>query len=324
MIKHLSKLKALGLMLGALYFPVQASSATQDTLDAQGWLKRLNHAVTQLNFDTSFVRVHDNKAEPYRWLHGRIGEMELENIITLNGPGRIVARRDNVTSFIESGVSPYSINGRHSGPIPAIKIGDLDELQRSYEFVLVGKNRIAGRHAQLLRIEPKDNHRYGIWLWLDWETGLMLKAAMVDQKGKVLEQLQFTQLQVMQQPAEQLVQLSTARLPALIDPQMFVQSSPSSRWKANWLPEGMHAVKSDNHRLAMSRENIDYMMFSDGLVKVSVYCRRLSKENAPTQMVKTGAITLFTTTNNGVEVTVVGKLPPETARQIALSVRPLS
>ena len=67
--------------------------------------------------------------------------------------------------------------------------GELDEIH-----IRLGKTgRVANRKAQSVIIRPKDPYRYGYHLWADIDTGLLLKAYLIDHHGSILEQFMFTQ-----------------------------------------------------------------------------------------------------------------------------------
>ena len=44
--------------------------AAMENDQAKSWLTHLSEALNQLNFNTSFVVVKNNHAEPYHWFHG--------------------------------------------------------------------------------------------------------------------------------------------------------------------------------------------------------------------------------------------------------------
>ena len=143
--------------LSALIFLLLAfnvSAITSDTESAKLSLERLSQSLRQLNFTTSFVVVKNNQAEPYHWLHG-IGAngQELEVFTRLNGPRRDVLRQGEVVSYIEPEQEAYSLTSSDAqSPIPIIFRGDISKLEESYRFISVGRSRILGRVAQLVRI----------------------------------------------------------------------------------------------------------------------------------------------------------------------------
>jgi sigma-E factor negative regulatory protein RseB len=285
------------------------------------WLSRLSHSLQTLNFSTSFVVVKNNQAEPYHWYHG-VDEQgrEFEILALLNGPRRDVLRKGDIVSYLEPEYSPYSIiSNRISSPVPTIFSGDVSLLEKNYDLISAGKSRILGRPAQIIRIVSKDHHRYGYWLWLDQETGLLLKMALITRKGQLLEQIQFTHLDITEQPADSLQQLANAELPHVIDIPKNEQDAEFA-WQVTWLPAGFQRIKADRHRISITKQPVEFMLFSDGLVDFSVYVSPSAEGRRDTEYVNDGATVVLNQVVNGKEVSVVGKIPAETSKMIADSV----
>jgi sigma-E factor negative regulatory protein RseB len=317
------KLSALFLLL--LSFNV--SAITADTRSAKLWLERLSQSLRQLNFTTSFVVVKNNQAEPYHWLHG-IGEnaQELEIFTRLNGPRRDVLRQGTIVSYIEPEQEAYSlISTDVRGPIPTVFRGDITELEESYRFISVGRSRILGRVAQLVRIVAKDKYRFSYWLWLDQKTGLLLKMAILTRQGQLLEQIQFTHIEVSDQLSENLAQLQLTELPDVMQLTNQAQNTDLS-WQVDWLPQGFSVVKSNQHNLNSHNHGddkaVEFMLFSDGLTEVSVYVNSSTEKFRAPEYASDGATMVFNQIVQGLEVGIVGDIPLGTAKKIAESIIP--
>lgn len=312
-------------------FLISFSAVSADPDEAKQLLERLSTALRQVNFNTSFVVVKNNQAEPYHWLHGMVepkateGEntpktIELEILALLNGPRRDILRIDNTVSYIEPEYAPYSIRADQvSGPIPSVFGQDISVLEKNYHFVSVGKNRILNRAAQLIRIVPKDTHRFGYWLWLDQESSLLLKLAVITRQGKLLEQIQFTHLDITDTISENLRQLHATELPPIIDVTS-QQEHKELSWQVNWLPNGFEPIKADRHRINNSKQAVEFMLFNDGLVDISVYVNPSKEKQRAIEFASDGATVVLGQVVNNIEVSVVGKIPLETAEKIVNSV----
>lgn len=308
-----------------LLLNVSFAANSTDNEQAKFWLDRLSDSLRQLNFSTSFVVVKNNQAEPYHWLHGvNQDQVELEIIARLNGPRRDVLRKGEVVSYIEPEQEVYSIAAKSlASPIPSILSHDISTLNNNYRFISVGRSRVLGRVAQLIRIVAKDNHRFGYWLWLDQKSGLLLKTAVITRQGQVLEQIQFTHLDITDDLSENLVQLQETQLPAVIE--LTIDDKPAnSFWQINWLPDGFNVVKSNNHRIDQNKKAVEFMLFSDGLVDISVYINPSAISQRAVEYASDGATLVFNQITNGLEVSVVGKIPLSTAKEIADSIAPVA
>ncbi|MDP7592524.1 MAG: MucB/RseB C-terminal domain-containing protein [Litorilituus sp.] len=309
---------------------INFSACASDAEQAKASLERLSKSLRQLNFNTSFVVVKNNQAEPYHWLHGVVdvksegennseAKIELEILALLNGPRRDILRVGNTVSYIEPEYAPYSITSAQiSGPIPAVLGRDVSVLHDNYHFVSVGKSRVLGRAAQLIRIVPKDTHRYGYWLWLDKDSGLLLKLAVVTRKGQLLEQIQFTHLEISDNASENLKQLSVTDLPKVIELSA-KDDNTQLAWQVNWLPRGFKEVKSDRHRITNSKQAVEFMLFNDGLIDISVYVNPSQEKQRPIEYAQDGATIVLNNVENNIEVSVVGKIPLSSAKKIVNS-----
>lgn len=304
-----------------------ANSKDADSSIAKLSFERLSSALRELNFSTSFVVVKNNQAEPYHWLHGNTvdtaggPQIELEILALLNGPRRDILRIDNTVSYIEPEYAPYSITSSHiSGPIPAVFSQDISVIENNYHFVSVGRSRVLGRAAQLIRIVPKGTHRFGYWVWLDQQSGLLLKLAIITRKGQLLEQIQFTHLEITDELSEHLKHLQATELPKIIDITT-KQEVTELTWQVNWLPNGFKQIKSNIHRMNASKQAVEFMLFNDGLVDVSVYVNPSKDKQRVIEFANDGATLVLNQVINNVEVSVVGQIPVATAKKIVNSVR---
>ncbi|KZN67021.1 MucB/RseB C-terminal domain-containing protein [Pseudoalteromonas luteoviolacea] len=297
-----------------------------ETVNARQLLKDMSLAVQERNFDASFVVVKGKGMEPYRWIHGQVEQTDLEILTLLNGAGLEVVRVDDVVTYFEPQTDPYSVNtDAIAGPIPEVLLRDIDALNESYEFVLGGKERIAGRPAQLVRLVAKDENKYNYWLWVDLQSALLLKAAYVNQRSEVLEQLQLTHISVTEKPASQLLELHEREFPQpSSSKELQAKAKQQNNWQIAWLPKGFKLLKSDRHKLDLNNELADYFLYSDGLVEISVFVQRPLSGQRASGALTSGATTVYVHNAGAFDVSVVGKVPVDTAKAIAESVkRPL-
>ncbi len=178
-----------------------------------------------------------------------------------------------------------------------------------------------GRAAQLIRVVAKDNHRYGYWLWLDQHSALLLKIAVITRKGQLLEQIQFTHLDITKELSENLTHLQATELPKELD-LSFNSQNNNLFWKVNWLPVGFKPVKANRHRIKNNKKAVEFMLFSDGLIDLSVYVNPSQEKQRPVEYASDGATLVLSQVAKGLEVSVVGKVTLSTAKKIADSIGP--
>lgn len=301
------------------------ASQVQQPQSANQWLAELQNIITNANFQVSFVQtVAGKETIPYLWRHAIMEDgSELEQLNLQNGPGRELIRVNDVVSVFEPDVQPYSLRSKHiNGPIPSALLYHPEQLAEAYEFVAVGRARVAGRSAQQIRIVSRDNTRFGYQLWLDESSGMLLKLNMLDLQGALLEQIQVTAFAISPEPAEYFSRINSASLPA----PMALSNAPNRahKWDVTYLPAGMREIKQDTRRLALTGQVVEYKLFSDGLVDVSVYVQPAEDALGETLALRNEVSTFLTLTDGKAQVTVVGEIPLQTANAIATSLRPIS
>lgn len=311
-----SQLLAQGRVIDGVSYPANS---------AEVWLQKFKEALHTLNYQISFVVTKGNaETHPYIWRHGIVDGVPMEQLSQLNGPGSEIIRIDDKVSFFGANSVPFSLKSSHiNGPIPLQFFVAPLELSAAYNFVAVGRSRVSGRATQQIRIVSEDSSRYNTTIWLDQDTGLLLKMDVMNTKGQLLEQLQVTSITVTDEPDPYFERIDQTRLPDVST--MPETADVQFAWQLNFIPTGMEVIQKDRRRLATSREVVEYMMLSDGLVDVSVYISQNTVPGVNSQdagWLMHGSDTLMTITNGDFMVTVIGKIPPETANRIAASVGP--
>lgn len=298
-------------------------ASTAEKLNAAYWLKKMRTALTQTNFDAGIVTIKGDKTESFQWSHGFLPqqELELERISPLIGGGIITIRKGDIVSFMEPNKDVYSVKSQSiRNFIPPIFYRDAAELVDSYQFVLVSKSQITGRSAQLIRIESVAKNTYNYWVWIDVLSGLPLRMAFVNEAGEVIEQVLMTHLTLHNEANKELSRIADLELPPPPTAAL-AQHNETNNWQMTWLPEGFELLKSDRHHISISREVSDYYLYGDGLTEVSIYIQRpLESFNSPI-VLQDGATSFVMVRAEGFDVTVVGKIPPEVAFNIARSVK---
>jgi sigma-E factor negative regulatory protein RseB len=280
-------------------------------------------AVASLNYTISFVLLKPGvDSQPYVWRHA-INELgvAMEQLNLLNGPGKEVVRIGNKVSYFEPNVPPYTLQSSSiNGPFPSELFQHPEKLAIGYDFVMIGRSRISGRSAQQIRIVSKDKSRYGLNVWLDQETGLLLKMNMFNKDAQLLEQIQVTGLQVTKDPDPFFAKIEPEMLPEVIKINHSMVSG--SKWAISYLPIGMDIVKRGLRRMSGVGEVVEYLMLSDGLIDVSVYIHEPKNVKPTNNLLGTiQSDTLLTIQHGDLNVTVIGKLPAGTANAIAKSIQ---
>jgi sigma-E factor negative regulatory protein RseB len=190
---------------------------------------------------------------------------------------------------------------------------------------MAGKSRVAGRPAVIVTLTPRDQHRYGIELHLDTETGLPLKSLLLSDKGQLLERFQFTDLNTANTPTDEMLSPSAdckqvEAVKAKTEPQ-----KAAVAWHSDWLPPGFELSSAAARKDPDSKSLVTSLMYDDGLARFSVFIEPVegaAVTDIRTQLGPTVAVSRRLNTPKGdAMVTVVGEIPMGTAERIALSMR---
>jgi len=209
--------------------------------------------------------------------------------------------------------------------------GPLETLAALYRLEIEGGDRVAGRQTQVVHVAPITPDRYGYRLWIDEETGLLLKSMVLDSEQRSLEQEQFAEVAVgipvpderfkSELPDDHLVHYTQDADPAA--PARQPSSGAAPDWIVSWLPAGFEQHNDQSRATGASQQPVRHFVYSDGLATVSVFIEKLRNDMAPMHGYSlVGAVNAFSWVAHEHQVTVVGEVPKATVRKIAGSVAP--
>ena len=307
---------------------LQAAFAAGDTSpqSARQWLDSMSSALQVLDYDGTFVYLHDNRLEAMRIVHQASPGGEKERLIALTGSAREVLRDEKVvTCIMPDNKSVMVGQSRPRQPFPDVP-EDLDSLSPYYQLRDAGEDRIAGRMTRVIDITPRDKFRYGYRFWIDKTNFMLLKFELKGVDGTAIEQFMFTGLKV-----------GEGISPATLEPSLtgegynwFRQESGGKDpdvdpvqpdWIVTLLPAGFKMTDSQRRRVRQGGEHAEHMVFTDGLATLSVYVEKvMANETAFTGLSNMGAMNAFGSVLGDYQVTVVGEVPAATVQSVARSV----
>lgn len=290
--------------------------------EARSWLDRMNRAVEELNYEGTFVHMHDGRAETMHIIHRSEDGRVSERIVSLDGVGREIIRQENQVQCILPDRRVVLLEERKdsSSLAPALP-SYTEELEPHYEFTMYRTARVAKRPTQVVGIKPKDQFRYGYMLWLDEDTAMPLKSQLTDEKGEIVEQILFTHIDIVDS-------IPAAALAPTIDTEGFtwfrapeaVAANDSVLWRASSLPRGFRLSVATQSPIAGSKYPVEHLVYSDGLATVSVFIEDpKTKADVSEGFSKVGSTNAFSLTLRGRKVTAIGEVPRQTVRNIAVS-----
>lgn len=300
-------------------FSLNSTLAFADDQPAEALLLQMNEASQHLNYELSYILIKKSSIEPLLYRHASKSDQQFAHLVYLSGPVREVIRRGDEVSYIEPGVDPFTIESS-SMVAPTIPMLDSDvgALSQYYDFVKVGRAREAGTACQVVRVVPKDGLRYSYVLWVDEATHLPLRADLVDRDGEVLEQYRTISYAISDKLADAMEGLNAVKLPEVLS--LPKGNLNESFWNVGWTPDGFEPKELNRYRMAITERLVESQMFSDGLFSFSVYISDSDNHSLKGQLVRQGRRTLHSFVKGNNEISVVGDIPPETAKRIAQSI----
>ncbi|HEY5682688.1 MAG TPA: MucB/RseB C-terminal domain-containing protein [Sulfuricaulis sp.] len=295
---------------------------------AHDWLMKINQAARTLDYDGIFVYQHESQLEAMRIIHKVENGSHRERLVSLNGSPREVIRnqREVICYWPDKNSVMVEFRKANSQTFPAILPERVQDLDEYYSIKLGNTERITGRLAQLVIVKPIDQYRYGYHLWADKETGLLLKADLLDTNGNILEQFMFTQISIGSTIPDSALEPDVVGKGMVWhreeDKKTTITNKPG--WTAVRLPKGFRLSAHISRQGLMRKRPVEHLVYTDGLAAVSVFVEKNAKDSksfmlGPSRM---GAVNALGSRVNEYQIMTVGEVPAETIALIGGSVVP--
>ena len=303
----------IGLLLA---FPAWADAPA----DALQWLQRVAGAAQKLTYTGIFIYQSGAQTEVSRITHLVEAGNEMERIEVLDGSPREVLRfNDEVKCFLpEHRLLIVERRGSSRQTFPALLPASLASLVEHYTIRKGTTSRVAGFDSQSILIEPKDDLRYGHQFWVDTRSGLLLKAALINERGEPLETFAFTELRI-GGPVDR----------SALDPRSDMQSGEwqvhnvrtargeDNQWLFRTQLPGFRKVMGMRRQVRPDTPEMTHVVFSDGLAAVSVFIEPLAGSKPVTGLFAMGAINAYKRVVGDHLLVVMGDIPPASVKKLA-------
>ncbi len=307
----------------AFALPAAALAEPEATArEARGWLEKTVGGARGLNFEGVFVYAQGGRLEAMRVVHGQGADGDWQRLVALSGPPRevLVANHDVSGTMAQGQVALRA--GRIASSFPVALPRDLATLEVHYRFVPLGEDRVAGRAARVVGVEPRDRLRFGYRLWLDRDCGLVLRSALLDEDGHTLEQLMFTSLELLEAPPPEpgAGELQAAQAAGKV---LQPERAEPSRWRVGQLPAGFEPVRYSRFGRHSDGRETDHIVYSDGLATISVFVEKLDG-GAPLLegYSRIGPMSAYGLVHGEYQVVVIGEVPRAAVEMAARSLEP--
>jgi sigma-E factor negative regulatory protein RseB len=285
-------------------------------------------AAHQTNYCGVFVYQSGGRVEMSRITHISDKDGEHERLEGLEGLRREVIR-NNDQVWLYLGDKKVRVEKRRAQrAFPALLPEQIQSLKENYQITQGDEDRIAEYHAHTVLFQPKDNLRYTRKMWAHSESGLLLKAVVLDERGRLIEQYAFSQLSIggnidrkwiVPNESEAILLAQQRELSPL--PTANIENSHSG-WQVDALPSGFKKVLEMQRTFSDKKIPVVHIVYSDGLAGISVFIEKIGETmDIHPGLSSQGAVHVFSRLVGDNLVTVVGEVPPRAVIQVADSVR---
>lgn len=293
-------------------------------------LSKLSYTLQERNYRGLFTYEYGGTLDTLEIVHVVRDGREYERLHHLSGPAREAVRQGKRVDCVSVGAQ--MLRGGLFSPRE-----NSAPLHQYYDLSLGGTERVADRSATVVRLIPKDQYRYGFTLSVDKASGFPVKTLVVADNRRVLERIQFVDLELGIDPDSLDLESGSGERGAVSQVRNTCSDNgrtagasaqgdtaePPVKWEAQWLPRGF--VLSD-HSYSVSDGH--QHTYTDGIASFSVFIS--APENQITtqpNIAQRGATVALMVSlplkEHPATVAVVGEVPPVTAEQVALGMRPV-
>lgn len=296
---------------------------------AEQWLQRLRQMPAPPSYVGTFViSGAAGDISSARIWHVREGEQRIERVEALTGAPRLTYRHgQSVTVFFPHKrlVIMQEHEAQPSFP-ERLRSGDGFALNTYYEAQPEASERIAGLDADVLLLRPRDAWRFGYRIWSEQKTGLIVKTQTLNERGEVLEQGSFSELQWLAPAplADVLAAMQGTQGWRVVRPEREPADAQTEGWRLRQNVPGFQPLNFYRRPRSDSAARAQWI-FSDGLSTVSLFMEPASAQPHAARGFPshgaTHALTAYISDAAGRvwRVTAVGEAPPRTLEALTQS-----
>ena len=294
--------------------------------DVAQWIERMHSAPCRKSYAGVFVVMSANGAmSSSRIWHACDGLQQMERVESLSGTPRTVFRRnDEVRTFLPQARVVRTDRRDAAGLFPRVPVVSGTSTAQFYTSQLMGQERVAGLVSDVVWFKPMDALRFGYRLWVERDSGLVVKLQTLALDGRVLEQAAFSELDLNASVrVEQLSRLMDSTTGyKVVAPAVVKTTAQAEGWALRQPVAGFVPVSC--HRRAVSgaddAQSVLQCLYSDGLASVSLFLESFDPQRHPAQSQVSGmgaTQLLAQRVSPDTWLTAVGEVPLQTLRLFA-------
>ncbi len=294
----------------------------------QSWLQSISQAAKDRNYSGVFVVQSGGRIVTSTIDHYVVHGNTLERVETLDGQRRILVCHNAETRTILPDARLIVVEDHHTDySFPRMLKTPHEDYATHYKLKQEGHERCAGYICNVTRIIPQDDLRYGYRLWTEQRSGLLVKAQTLNDLGKVLDQVAFTQLDLNPKPRPDLISEALKGTSGYqIEHMRASLSTPQAQgWALSQPIPGFESVGIYKRRLMLHGKpaEVTQWLFSDGLASVSLFAGPSADSQQADASLHMGDTNALLARKGAWSVIVIGSVPAKTLQLFADSLRHL-
>ncbi len=312
------------LVVGAAATPaVPALPVLPAAHDGPGWLQRIQQAALTSSYQGTLMYSVGGVVSSSRILHYGEGNQRYERLELLDGRARVQYRHNDQLLTLWPTTKVAMAEQRDAvADFPALPGVAPARTLEHYELRLLGKERVADHEVDVLMLQPRDKLRFVQRLWVDRQTGLLLRNDVLSPAGDVLESAAFIEVQIGARPQPETILRAMKKLDGyrVLRPQTERTHLDAEGWVLGKSVPGFQLVSCSRRPLGMTPEadtpvQVLQSVFSDGLSHVSVFIEPYDAQRHKHAMgTSLGASHTLMNRRGDWWITVVGEVPMATVQ----------
>jgi len=303
-------------LLVLVFMSLAVNAASVDS-----WLDKMGQSMMQQSYKGTLIIRQGDELQAIKVTQGINGADSWQTMESQTGENHIIFRKNaEVTTIYPAKklitISAAMDNKSVKDPLHALP-KNKEKLKQLYLFELGSEERVANKTTQVIHMTPRDKYRYGYTFWLDKSSGLLLKCDLKNNKGKVLEQFMYSDIELLSSAPKNNIEPS--KLAAFKRIRLSNKTDvDAERWHANNIPNGFDLIRSVK---TAQTPPAYHMVFSDGMASVSVFIESTNKnQKKHIGQSNMGLVNVYSAFVDNQYITAIGEVPASTVRMIAQSV----
>lgn len=242
---------------------------------------------------------------------------ELEAIETLQGQLIEWIRHNEDVQCVLHDQKTIRMDKRHaSQAFSRLVSARIDELSTRYSIAQKESDRVAGLDSSIFELRPRDSLRFGYRLWIDRETGLLLKSQTLGDNDEVIEQVSFSEIRIGPVAEKSRPKFKAVGEGWRLDDATINNADGAAPLQIAFKP-GVPGFKQASGIVRKTRNStVNQYVYTDGLASVSIFVENFNPSRPQANaVIHHGAVRTVVKRVGDFSVTAMGEVPLSTIRQ---------